>query len=102
MRIGIAAGDVTGIGPEVALKALKAEAERGDLDFLVIGDAPRLQRLNQDLGLNLPLQVSRDGQERGRFLIHDPLAEPLPAALAPGAPAAARAALDFLRDGAKR
>ncbi len=37
--IGITLGDVTGIGPEVALKAIAAEAHNDDTRYLLIGDA---------------------------------------------------------------
>lgn len=99
MRIGIAIGDVTGVGPEVTLKTLALEAE-GETKYLVIGDAPRLLALNEQLGLGLSLETSSDGA--GRFLIHDPLNEPLPATLEQGSPLAARAALTYLEEGAKR
>ena len=38
MWIGISLGDVTGIGPEVALKTLASEAESSDTRFLLIGE----------------------------------------------------------------
>ena len=47
--IGITLGDVTGIGPEVALKAVAAEAGRDDTHYLLIGDADTSPRLNQKL-----------------------------------------------------
>ena len=101
-RIGIALGDVTGIGPEVTLKALALEARESDAQFLVIGDAGRVQRLNVQLGLNLPFQKHSGGAGAARFLIHDPLTKPLPSALEPGTAQAARAALAFLTDGTQR
>ena len=36
--IGISLGDVTGVGPEVALKAAAAEAGRTNAKYLFIGD----------------------------------------------------------------
>lgn len=55
-RIGISIGDVTGIGPEVALKAL-ADAKGGDeTRYLLIGDEEYIEGLNRKLGLNLSLQ----------------------------------------------
>ena len=36
--IGITLGDVTGIGPEVALKAIAAEAAGDQTRYLLIGD----------------------------------------------------------------
>ena len=47
--IGISLGDVTGIGPEVALKAVAAEASADDTKYLFIGDEKTLDRLNQKL-----------------------------------------------------
>jgi 4-hydroxythreonine-4-phosphate dehydrogenase len=103
MRIGIAAGDVTGIGPEVTLKALKAEADQSEREFLIIGDGARLRRLNVELGLNLPLETSPGGRNASRFLLHDPLTSaPLPETLPCGDPAAAQAALAYLQEGATR
>ena len=103
--IGISLGDVSGIGPEVTLKALAAEAAVDDLRYLLIGDAGHLDKLNHQLGLKLPLQpyFATNGQPAtGRFLVHNPVAEPLPLELAPGSPAAAKAALAWLTDGAQR
>jgi len=53
--IGVSLGDITGIGPEVALKALALEASAEDARYLVIGDAEHARRLNERLGLKLPL-----------------------------------------------
>ena len=60
--IGISLGDITGIGPEVTLKALAIEARADDTRYLLIGDAEHMRRLDQQLGLKLPLQTY-DGQE---------------------------------------
>src|ERR1043166_149400 len=56
-RIGISLGDVTGIGPEVTLKALAAQDESESTRYLLIGDVEYIQALNRKLGLNLSLQV---------------------------------------------
>ena len=48
--IGISLGDVTGIGPEVTLKAIAAEAENDDTRYLLIGDEDSARRLNQKSG----------------------------------------------------
>ncbi len=101
LRIGIAIGDVTGVGPEVSLKALALEALSSRVNYLLIGEAPRLFALNQEFGLRLPLEHAKPGKT-GRFLIFDPLTEPLPPKLEPGSVAAARAALAFLEYGARR
>jgi 4-hydroxythreonine-4-phosphate dehydrogenase len=99
--IAISLGDVTGIGPEVTLKAVAAEPSSDQLRYLLIGDTACTQRINRALGINLPLKPFSDGGA-GRFFLHNPLPEPLPANLAPGSPAAADAALAFLTDGANR
>jgi 4-hydroxy-L-threonine phosphate dehydrogenase PdxA len=49
--IGITLGDVTGIGPEVTLKALAADAADDDTRYLLIGDeagAPPAEPRNWD------------------------------------------------------
>src|SRR5262249_8315703 len=102
MWIGISLGDSTGIGPEVTLKALAAETPTGDTRFLVIGDAGYLRRLNERLALNLPWHEYSGPSAPGRFFYHSPLSEPLPGDLTAGSPAAARAAVAWLRDGAER
>ena len=100
--IGISLGDVTGIGPEVTLKALAAERAQDATRFLLIGDAKYLSDLNERLGLRLPLQPYSGPDAAGRFFIHNPLKEPLPQDLAPGSPAAATASLAWLEEGARR
>jgi 4-hydroxythreonine-4-phosphate dehydrogenase len=100
--IGIALGDITGIGPEVALKALAAEVATDDSRYLLLGDAAHLRRLNKQLQLQLPLEPYARTAERGRFFVHSPSSETLPEALTPGSPAAALAALSWLADGAQR
>jgi len=100
--IAIALGDVTGIGPEVTLKALAAEGTSDSFRYLLLGDEASTRRLNEKLGLNLPLARFGAAAAGGRIFLHDPLPEPLAGPLAPGCPAAARAALASLTDGANR
>ena len=100
--IGITLGDVTGVGPEVTLKALAASESLDDARYLLIGDAGCLRRLNQKLGLNLPLQTFSDQNQPGRFFISNPLREPLPENLEAGSPSAASAAVAWLKEGAER
>lgn len=102
MWIGISLGDVTGVGPEVTLKALAAEAPSDDTRFLIIGDPGCVERLNRQLGLNLPMQPYSENAGDGRIFIFNPLAEPLAPDLVDGSPAAARAALAWLTDAAER
>jgi 4-hydroxythreonine-4-phosphate dehydrogenase len=100
--IGITVGDVTGVGPEVTLKALAEEAPKDEARYLLIGDESVLHRLNEQLQLRLALQSSDRGRDHDRFLIHDPSAKRLPPDLPPGSATAAEAALAYLTDGAQR
>ena len=88
LRIGLTIGDVTGIGPEIALKAVAAEPAPDDTCYRFIGDSTRLRLLNETLKLGLPL-----GSER--LALHD-TGNALPAQLDSGAPEAARAAVHWL------
>ncbi|MCU0782534.1 MAG: 4-hydroxythreonine-4-phosphate dehydrogenase PdxA [Verrucomicrobia bacterium] len=99
--IGITLGDITGIGPEVTLKALAAEGPADDTRYLLIGDAGHARRLNQQFGLNLPLQTFGGWNEPGRYFMVNPLTESLPADLVAGSPAAARAAVTWLEEAAR-
>lgn len=99
--IGITLGDITGIGPEVALKALAEEAGADDAKYLLIGDHACLGRQNA-LGSALPLAPYEGEDAAGRFFFFDPRSEPLPFDLKPGSPAAARAAVDWVTEGARR
>ena len=100
--IGIALGDVTGIGPEVTLKAIAAEAARDETRFLLIGDEVYARELSQKLALNISLQTFGKPDDTGRFFVTNPLPDPLPLNLAAGSPAAARAAVAWLAEGAQR
>ena len=100
--IGVSLGDITGIGPEVTLKALALEAQADDTRYLLIGDAEHTRRLNEQLGLKLPLQAYTGQDELGRFFLCQPLPDALPTTLLEGSPAAARAAVVWVREGAER
>jgi 4-hydroxythreonine-4-phosphate dehydrogenase len=100
--LGITLGDVTGIGPEVALKAVAAESINDHTRYLIIGDENCVRRLNEKLSLKLPLKSFIGHTEAGRIFITNPFSEPLPENLPSGSPAAANAAIAFLRDGAER
>ncbi|MEO5804728.1 MAG: 4-hydroxythreonine-4-phosphate dehydrogenase PdxA [Verrucomicrobiota bacterium] len=100
--IAISLGDITGIGPEVTLKALAAESQKDNCRYLLIGDVDLTRRLNEQLALKLPLDVYDREKDTGRFCLHNPLADPLPAELTPGSPAVARAAIAWLTDAAQR
>jgi 4-hydroxythreonine-4-phosphate dehydrogenase len=100
--IAISLGDVTGIGPEVALKALAGEMGKDDTRYLLIGDNNYIAPWHARLGLPFPLQPFTKLSAEGRVFVHNPQPEPLAKGLAAGSPAAARAALAWLTDGAQR
>ena len=100
--IGITLGDVTGVGPEVTLKALAAEPPNDETRYLLIGDERLLQRLNEKLGTRLPLEKFSGYKAAGKIFVTQPLSEPLPENLPAGAPAAANGAVAGLKNGAKR
>jgi 4-hydroxythreonine-4-phosphate dehydrogenase len=99
--IAISLGDVTGVGPEVTLKALAAELSVDSSRYLLIGDGGWLQRLNSRLGLQLPLKALQRENDDGRVFFISPT-DPLPSDLPQGSAEAARAAVASLADGAKR
>ena len=100
--IGISLGDATGVGPEVALKAVAAEIAADDTKYLLIGDEKNLRSLNERFLLNLPLQKFSGYDDGGKVFITNPLASPLPADLPEGSPLAAHAAIAALHDGGQR
>jgi 4-hydroxythreonine-4-phosphate dehydrogenase len=100
--LGVSLGDVTGVGPEVTLKAIAAEAPADDTKYLLIGDEEILQRLNEKFSLNLPLKKFSSHNDGGKFFVFNPLAEPLPEKLPAGSPLAANAAVAALREGGQR
>jgi 4-hydroxythreonine-4-phosphate dehydrogenase len=101
MLIGITLGDVTGIGPEVTLKALAKEAPADDARYLIIGDAGCLEQTNEQLQLKLPLEDFRKNPA-ARISVFNPLSDPLPRDLMPGSPGAARTAVAWLKEAAER
>jgi len=100
--VGISLGDVTGISPEVALKAVAAEAQNDKIKYLLIGDENILSSLNKKLSLNLPLKRFSNYGDTGSFFVTNPVAEKLPDNLPPGSPAAANASVSCLHDGTHR
>jgi 4-hydroxythreonine-4-phosphate dehydrogenase len=89
-RIGICLGDVTGIGPEVTLKALASEGGAGNTEFLLIGDKAHAQALGRQLGLKIAVPIEQPGHE------------PLPLSMDRGSSVAARAAVTWLKSGAQK
>ena len=100
--IGISLGDVTGIGPEVALKAVDAEAGSDDAKYLFIGDSEYLARLNEKLSINLPLRGFSSYDNAAKFFTVDPSLEFLPKNLLKGSSVLANFAIAALRDGGER
>ena len=100
--IGISLGDITGIGPEVTLKALSVEANVDGTRYLLIGDAEHARRLNDRFGLKLHLEDYDEKDKPGQIFLCNPLPGVLPADLLEGSPAAARAAVAWVREGAER
>jgi 4-hydroxythreonine-4-phosphate dehydrogenase len=98
-RIGITLGDVTGIGPEVTIKAL-AQWPCPDFKCLIIGDVARVQALNDRLKLGVKLQAFEDWEKPGQFFILEGAL--LPEKLPPGDALAAEAALQWLDEGVDR
>jgi len=102
-RIAVTLGDVTGIGPEVMLKALAREAQLADTQFVIVGDSGHVLRLNEKLGLGLrfhPYAAAAD-YPAGPLLL-DPSTKALPETLAPGAAPAAAAAFSWLHEAGRR
>ncbi|HTB84485.1 MAG TPA: 4-hydroxythreonine-4-phosphate dehydrogenase PdxA [Candidatus Sulfotelmatobacter sp.] len=99
--LGITLGDVTGVGPEVTLKALATEAPVDDCKYLLIGDEKIIAVLNEKLSLSLPLKKFSGYADNGRFWTVNP-GEPLPENLPTGSPRAANASIAWLRDGGQR
>jgi 4-phospho-D-threonate 3-dehydrogenase / 4-phospho-D-erythronate 3-dehydrogenase len=100
--IGISLGDATGVGPEVALRALAVEAAADQTQYLLIGDENHVRQLNSSLNLNLPLKKFSSCDDSGRFFITNPLHTALPENLPAGSPLAANAAVAALHDGGHR
>jgi 4-hydroxythreonine-4-phosphate dehydrogenase len=101
--IGISLGDVTGVGPEVTLKAVAAELPVDDYRYLLIGDVAGVTRIKDQLGLNLEIVPYQNAPATARVMITNPLGEaPLAEDLVDGSPLAARAAVAWLQEGAER
>ena len=98
--LGITLGDPSGVGPEVALKAL-SRTEQDRFKYLLLGDASLIAASNKSLGLQLPLTPLESYQQAGRFFYLQ-AGPPLPMDLACGSRLAAEAAMAALTEGARR
>lgn len=101
-RIGISLGDVTGIGPEVTLKAIAAELAADQTQYVLIGDQGIAQQLIEKLGLNLSVTPLEKATATSRVCFSNPLPAPLPQNLPAGAPVAANAALAWIKAAGER
>ena len=101
--LGITLGDITGIGPEVALRAVAREVVAdADTRYVLIGDNGVVRELCGLLGVEADLPRWCDRAEvASRVYVHDPDIVPLPRDLPAGAPEASRAAVRWLREGAR-
>ncbi len=101
--LGITLGDITGIGPEVALKAVAREVVADeDTRYVLIGDNAVVRELCGLLGVEADLPRWSDRAEvASRVYVHDPETSPLPRDLPAGAPEASMAAVCWLREGAR-
>jgi 4-hydroxythreonine-4-phosphate dehydrogenase len=100
--LGISLGDVTGVSPEVTLKALASEAAADDTKYLIIGDESVLSRQNEKFSISLPLKRFSGYGASGKFFVFNPHTESLPGNLPAGSPLAANAAVAWLRGGGER
>lgn len=91
VRVGISLGDVTGIGPEVTFKAVAAFADQPEISFVFVGDTGTARRAGQSFYPEIQF-TDYHPKRPTRFMIHDPLPQPLPEKLQPGAEPAATAA----------
>lgn len=101
--LGITLGDITGIGPEVALRAVAREVVADeDTRYVLIGDNAVVRELCGLLGVEADLPRWSDRAEvASRVYVHDPETAPLPRDLPAGAPEASLAAVRWLREGAR-
>jgi 4-hydroxythreonine-4-phosphate dehydrogenase len=102
--LGITLGDPSGIGPEVALKALLIlSRNRDDFKYLLLGDTKSLTNLNDWLGIKLPLHPWSENIAFPEAKFFYTQAGPqLPSPLTHGSPVAAESAMAALTAGAQR
>jgi 4-hydroxythreonine-4-phosphate dehydrogenase len=104
MILGIALGDITGIGPEVALRAVaRLAGEESDTRYVLVGDTGVVRRICGLMGLesDLPPWLGADSEPARVYSLPVDAAE-LPDDLPPGDPLAARSAVASLVEGARR
>jgi 4-hydroxythreonine-4-phosphate dehydrogenase len=100
LTLGVALGDVTGIGPEVTFKALDQASATDGCRYVLLGDRGQVRAWSERLGLRWEVRDYTGTPSQGRFFLHEPVAA-LPAGLPVGDPRAAKAAVAWLRAGAE-
>src|SRR5690348_4583087 len=98
--LGITLGDPSGIGPEVALKALAAAPDQ-NFKYLLLGDAAHVRSLNASLGTNLQLHDFITYSAQGDYFVQQ-VGPKLPEKLECGSAIAAESAVAALIEGAQR
>lgn len=104
MILGITLGDITGIGPEVALRAVaRLAGEDSEVRYVLLGDTGVVRRLCGLMGLESDLPIWRGAGSEPSRVYSLPVSEgELPEDLPPGDPRAALEAVAALREGARR
>ncbi|MDX1953866.1 MAG: 4-hydroxythreonine-4-phosphate dehydrogenase PdxA [Verrucomicrobiota bacterium] len=97
--IGIATGDVTGVGIEVTLKALSL-LPKDEISYLLIGDEKRIRKANSQFGVGEALHSFTGWDSSERICIHQP-GNAVPDEIAPGSAPAAEASIRYLEEGAR-
>lgn len=98
--LGITLGDPSGIGPEVALKALAGAPDR-NFKYLLLGDSEYVRRLNRSLGTNLDLRTFTSYSDNGDYFVQH-VGPRLPEKVECGSSIAAESAVAALVEGAQR
>jgi 4-hydroxythreonine-4-phosphate dehydrogenase len=96
--LAITLGDPSGIGPEVAIKAL-SKVQPDGMNYLLIGDPAIAEPLSRKAGLELA--PFKGYSHSGAVFIHNP-GSALPRVPEQGSKEAAQAAVDSLKDAADR
>ena len=104
MILGITLGDTTGVGPEVAFRAVaRLAGEDSDTRYVLIGDSGAASRMCGLMGLESDLPEWRGADSEPCRVYRLPVGDAnLPEGLPPGDPRAALSALEALSEGTRR
>ncbi|HYE30519.1 MAG TPA: 4-hydroxythreonine-4-phosphate dehydrogenase PdxA [Methylomirabilota bacterium] len=96
--LGITIGDVTGVGPEVTMKALAELAKSGSSTrFVLIGDEGHIRKASARFAPHLQFTKWEGAGTRGQYAIHQPSSRALTLGASQGGSEAALAAVDSLK-----